>query len=67
MLSEAYGVVGEIEAARTVSEEALELVGTMPPAIAARIRAQLAGLLAEGPEQLSEAALLLLPIADDGM
>jgi hypothetical protein len=39
----------------------------MPPAIAARIRAQLAGLLAEGPEQVSEAALLLLPITEDGM
>ncbi|SNS32241.1 DNA-binding transcriptional activator of the SARP family [Streptosporangium subroseum] len=67
MLSEAYGLVGESEAARTVSEEALELVSTMPPAIAARIRAQLAGLLAEGPEQASEAALLLLPITEDGM
>ncbi len=41
MLSAAYAAVGETEAARSVSEEALELAGTMPPAIAARVRAQL--------------------------
>ncbi|GAA2894782.1 BTAD domain-containing putative transcriptional regulator [Streptosporangium fragile] len=43
MLSEAYGAVGEPEAARSASEEALQLVGTMPPAVADRVRAQLAG------------------------
>ncbi|WP_440103067.1 AfsR/SARP family transcriptional regulator [Streptosporangium sp. H16] len=41
MLSAAYTTVGEAEAALSVSEEALELAGTMPPAIAARVRAQL--------------------------
>lgn len=45
MLSEAYGVAGEAEAARSASEEALKLVGTMPPTIAGRVRAQLAGPL----------------------
>ncbi|WP_037969752.1 AfsR/SARP family transcriptional regulator [Streptosporangium amethystogenes] len=42
MLSEAYSAVGETEAALSVSEEALELADTMPPAIAAQIRTQLA-------------------------
>ncbi|MEU4832226.1 BTAD domain-containing putative transcriptional regulator [Streptosporangium sp. NPDC023615] len=44
MLSGAYTAVGEPAAARSVSEEALELAAAMPPAIAARVRAQLEGL-----------------------
>lgn len=48
MLTAAYLVVGEEEAARSVSEEALELADTMPSAIATRVRSQLENLPSPG-------------------